>query len=78
MFFLYGREGITDVNKLRYATFCAKKGELDSHQLPSSRHWLFKHILRANYQTLVWKSLFGSLSSHPATNWAWLETGRRE
>ena len=53
---LYGGKGITDVNELRYAMFCAKKSELESHQLPPCRHCLFKHILRANYQALVWKS----------------------
>ena len=41
---------------LRYAMFCAKKGELESHQLPPCRHCLYKHILRANYQAFVWKS----------------------
>ena len=63
---LYGGKGITDVNELRYAMFCAKKGELESYQLPPCRYCLFKHILRANYQALVWKSCLVACPVIPA------------
>jgi hypothetical protein len=35
--------------------FCAKKGEIESHQLPPCQDCLTRHILRANYQTAIWK-----------------------
>ena len=38
------------VNDARYKLFCAKNGELESHQLPPCQDSLRKHILRANYQ----------------------------
>ena len=38
------------VNDARYELFCAKNGELESHQLPPCQDSLRKHILRANYQ----------------------------
>ena len=31
---LYGSKTITDINQLRYAMFCAKRGKIESHQLP--------------------------------------------
>ena len=54
---LYGAtKGTSDVNELRYALFCAKKGEAESHQLPPCRDCLKKHCQRANYQAAVWKN----------------------
>ena len=35
--------------------FCAKKGEIESHQLPPCRDCLERHAERANYQAAVWK-----------------------
>ena len=53
---LGAKKGTSDVNELRYALFCAKKGEAESHQLPPCRDCLKKHCQRANYQAAVWKN----------------------
>ena len=45
----------TTVNDLRYQLFCAKKGEIESHQLPPCRDCLVKHFQRANYQVAIWR-----------------------
>ena len=45
----------TKINDLRYHLFCAKKGEIESHQLPPCRDCLEKHALRANYQAGIWR-----------------------
>ena len=52
---LYGSRHVTDVNDLRYAMFCAKRGKIESHQLPPCRDTLQKHSKRANYQALIWR-----------------------
>ena len=51
-----------DVNVLRYRLFCARKGELESHQLPPCQDTLRKHCERANYQSAIWRR---SLQSSP-------------
>lgn len=43
------------VNALRYNLFCARKGEIESHQLPPSRDCLKQHAQRANYQSAIWR-----------------------
>ena len=43
------------VNALRYDLFCAKKGEVESHQLPPCIDCLQKHAQRANYQAAIWR-----------------------
>ena len=43
------------VNDLRYHLFCAKKGEIESHQLPPCRDCLVNHAKRANYQAAIWR-----------------------
>ena len=45
----------TEVNKLRYQLFCAKRGEIESSQLPPCEDCLFMHTLRANYQAAIWR-----------------------
>ena len=55
--------GTKDVNELRYHLFCARKGELESNQLPPCQDTLQKHCERANYQSAVWRR---SLESSPA------------
>ena len=45
----------TNINDLRYSLFCAKKGDIDSHQLPPCKDTLHKHMLRANYQAAIWQ-----------------------
>ena len=53
---LYAPKGsAVKVNDLRYNLFCAKKGEIESHQLPPCRDCLEKHAQRANYQAGIWK-----------------------
>uniref|UniRef100_UPI00358DDB47 uncharacterized protein n=1 Tax=Myxine glutinosa TaxID=7769 RepID=UPI00358DDB47 len=53
---LYGPKALsTNVNDLRYHLFCAKKGEVESHQLPPCRDCLVKHAQRANYQAAIWR-----------------------
>ena len=42
------------VNELRYQLFRAKKGEVESGQLPPCEDCLLMHSLQANYQTAVW------------------------
>ena len=48
--------GTKDVNVLRYRLFCARKGELESHQLPPCQDTLRKHCERENYQSAIWRS----------------------
>ena len=45
----------TKVNDLRHHLFWAKKGKIESHQLPACRDWLVKHAQRANYKAGVWR-----------------------
>lgn len=44
-----------DVNELRYNLFCAKRGEVESSQLPPCKDCLRVHIARANYQSAIWR-----------------------
>ena len=44
----------TKVNELRYQLFCAKKGEIESHQLPPCEDCLTKYAQRANYQAGIY------------------------
>ena len=61
--FMYSSNpGTKDVNDLRYRLFCAKKGDLDSNQLPPCVDTLRKHCERANFQAAIWRR---SLQSHP-------------
>ena len=55
----------TEVNKLRYHLFCAKRGEVDSSQLPSCEDCFFMHALRANYQAAIWRRCLESNPSVP-------------
>jgi len=49
------KAAMTWVNDLRYHLFCAKRGEIESHQLPPCRDWLVKPAQRANYQAALWR-----------------------
>ena len=51
-----------DINTARYQLFCARRGELESSQLPPCKDCLFLHAMRANYQAGIWR---GSLQQHP-------------
>lgn len=44
-----------DVNDLRYQIFNAKRGDVESSQLPPCKDCLHMHVLRANYQTAIWR-----------------------
>lgn len=46
---------LAHVNDLRYNLFCARRGEIESHQLPPSRDCLKQHAQRANYQAAIWR-----------------------
>ena len=41
----------SDVNSLRHEMFVKRKGRIESHQLPPCQDTLYKHCVRANYQT---------------------------
>ena len=56
----------TKINELRYYLFCAKKGEIESHQLPPCRDCLEKHALRANYQAGIWRRCLEQNSQVPS------------
>ena len=49
------RTNIKCVNTLRYQLWRAKKGSVDSGQLPPCEDSLRQHALRANYQSAVWR-----------------------
>lgn len=46
---------LTSVNELRYNMFCAKKGNIESGQLPPCEDTLQQHSLQENYQTAIKK-----------------------
>ena len=45
---------VTSVNELRYHLYCARKGDLEYHQLPPCQDTLRKHAQRANFQAAIW------------------------
>ncbi|KAK3751112.1 hypothetical protein QZH41_016239, partial [Actinostola sp. cb2023] len=47
--------GTTSVNELRYRLFCARKGNLESSQLPPCEDTLRKHCDRSNHQAAIWR-----------------------
>lgn len=49
------KAAVTKINDLRYRLFCAKRGDIESHQLPPCRDCLEKHAQRANYQAAIWR-----------------------
>ena len=55
----------TSVNELRYQLFRARKGEIESGQLPPCEDCLFMHTLRANYQAGVWHRALEQCPSIP-------------
>lgn len=59
---LYSAPAMTeDINTAHYQLFCARRGELESSQLPPCKDCLFMHAMRANYQAGIWR---GSLNQH--------------
>ena len=51
-----------DINTARHQLFCARRGELESSQMPPCKDCRFMHAMRANYQAGIWR---GSLQQHP-------------
>ena len=62
---LYCSQPRTDnINELRYRLFCAKKGNIDSTQLPPCVDCLFKHASRANFQAAIWSEVCKAAKGH--------------
>ena len=69
---IYGaKKSISDVNQCRYAVFCAKKGEAESHQLPPCQDSLYKHCRRANYQAAIWRNYLRNNEVPPPVGHGW-------
>ena len=51
---LYGKR-CQDIDLLRYNLYCAKGGKVESEALPPCRSSLKLHVLRANYQSAIWR-----------------------
>ena len=61
----------TTINEARYQLFCTESHQ--SQQLPPTQHALKKHIIRANYQTSLWKQAIDSVSDIPSlTQHGWI------
>ena len=50
---LYEKDLATTLNTLRYHIFCSKQGSSDA--LPPTYDAIYQHLLRANYQTFIWR-----------------------
>ena len=50
------------INTSRHLLFCARRGELESTQLPPCEDCLFMHTMRANYLAGIWRCC---LQQHP-------------
>ena len=68
--------GTDNINELRYRLFCAKKGNIDSTQLPRCVDCLFKHASRANFQAAIWKRSLQKLPRDTDPHWFWLAPRR--
>ena len=65
---------ITEVNDLRYQLLCAKWGEIESSLLSPRRDCLFIHLIRANYQTAIWKCCLHARPTVPdLTKCGWID-----
>ena len=78
---LYSRRTKVDtVNELRYQMFRAKRGVIESGQLPPCEDTLKLHTLRANYQSAVWRRSLENTPEVPAPTqghgWALNEDGK--
>ncbi|KAG0711428.1 hypothetical protein GWK47_020627 [Chionoecetes opilio] len=61
-----GNTKIVGAISLRYHMFCAKKGQIESGQLPPCEDSLMQHTLRANYQAAIWRRSLENLPDVPA------------
>jgi hypothetical protein len=72
------RTTVTNVNELRYHLFRAKKGDIESGQLPPCQDCLYQHTARANYQAALWRSSLEATPVIPSPvghGW-WIEDGK--
>ena len=58
----------SQVNQLRYRLFYAKRGEVESSQLPPCDDTLFMHVFRANYQAAICKRCLRTQPFAPSPN----------
>ena len=56
----------TKVTELKYHLLCAKKGEVESHILPSCKDCLVQHALRPNFQAATWQRCLEQNPSIPS------------
>ncbi|MES9881053.1 MAG: hypothetical protein ABW185_09250 [Sedimenticola sp.] len=73
------RTPIRQVNELRYQLWRAKKGSVESGQLPPCEDSLYQHTLRSNYQSAIWRRSLGAEADVPPAqpNHGWMtEDGR--
>ena len=57
--------GTDNISELKYRWFCAKKGNIDSIQLPPCVDCLFRHASRSNFQAAIWKRSLQSCQGTP-------------
>ena len=62
---LYGHK-LSSVNELRYKMYCSKNGKIESEMLPPCQNALKQHMLRANYQSAVWRRALESNPIYPS------------
>ena len=60
----YGSKTIKDINELRYAIFCAKRGKIELRKLLPCRDYL-KHILCVSYQCFIRRKCLEQSSDIP-------------
>ena len=56
----------TKVTELWYLLLCAKKGEVESHLLPSCKDCLVQHALQSNFQAATWQRCLEQNPSIPS------------
>ena len=62
--------GTKDVNVLRYRLFCARKGELESHQLPPCQDTLRKWESKLSVSNMAQES--SKFTPNPLAHWLWM------
>ena len=73
---LYGKKNRSSVDLLRYQLHCVKGGSVEPELLPPCRSSLMLHVLRANYQTGIWRRAIIALPDTPSPHGqGWEVTG---
>ena len=79
---MYGGKKCKDVNNLRYQMFVKRKGKNESQHLSACMNALYKHCLRPNYQSCVWKRCLDANPTIPsAVGSGWImeeDTGKED